>query len=81
MHEVLDNAQDTSFVSTLDPRELYVTDQLDQRLKLAHVHAACDISVKAPRMQREGQPLSPGKTHFCMYHWDHVANSLRPIEQ
>ena len=72
--------QDTSFVGTMDPRELYATEQLDERLKLAHVLAPCTLSLRQPRQQRpDGSPSPQKSMYFCMYHWDHLANPLRPV--
>ena len=71
--------QDTPFLSTMDPRELFATDQMDERVKLAHVHASCTVSLRQPRMHMQGVLSPEHSAHFCMYHWDHVNNTLRPF--
>ena len=72
--------QDTPFVSTMNPLELFATNQREERVKLAHVFAPCTVQLRPPRLQRHGSSVSPDKsTYFCMYHWNHIDNTLSQL--
>ncbi|KAK9798609.1 hypothetical protein WJX73_008832 [Symbiochloris irregularis] len=74
--------EDTMFVSTKDPMELFATNQQEERLKLSHVLAPCPIQMRQPPIPTEGgSDLADENVHFCMYHFDHRNNSLRPLNQ
>lgn len=72
--------QDTSYLSLANPQELFVSDQIDERIKLNHIHAACKVSylpfsaVMGSRIE-----LPSGSTHFCLYHWDHATGRIEQL--
>ena len=63
--------QDTMFVSTKNPRELFATNQQEERLKLSHVLSPCSIQMQQPMLAAGSSDLADVTTHFCMYHFDH----------